>query len=75
MALTLSHVVEEVFDVGKEVVIEEVIVNVCGIRDEEISSCAERSQKNLSPFSHTGLEVVGFERPIVPICGASCKPG
>ena len=64
-----SHVVEEVVDVG-----EEVVVRVRDVRDEEVSSRAERSPKILSPFSRTGLKVVGFRRPIVPTYGARRKP-
>ena len=49
------HVAEEVVDVGEEVVVGEVVV---GVRDEEVSSRAERSPKTLSPFSRTGLKEV-----------------
>ena len=46
--ILFSHVVHEVVDVGEEVVVGEVVV---GIRDEEVSSRAERSPKTLPPFS------------------------
>ena len=48
-----SHVIEEVVDVREEVVVGEVVVGVRGVRDEEVSSRAERSPKTLSPFSRT----------------------
>ena len=44
-------------DVREEVVVGEVVV---GVRDEEASSCAERSPKTLSPFSRTGLKRCGL---------------
>ena len=47
-------------DVGEEVVVGEVVVGVRGVRDEEVSSRAERSPKTLSPFSRTGLKRCGF---------------
>ena len=64
-----SHVVEEVVDVGEE------IVGVRGVRDEEVSSRAERFPKTLSPFSRTGLKEVRFRRPTVPTRGARRKLG
>ena len=62
-------------DVGEEVVVGEVVVGVRGVRDEEVSSRAERSPKTLSPFSRTGLKKVRFRRPTVPTRGARRKPG
>ena len=38
----------------------EVVVGVRGVRDEEVSSRAERSPKTLSLFSCTGLKRCGF---------------
>ena len=56
-------------DGGEEVVVGEVVVGVRGVRDEEVSSRAERSPKTLSPFSRTGLKRCGFigllSRPVV----------
>ena len=69
LGVGVLHVVEEVVDVG------EVVVGVRGVRDEEVSSRAERSPKTLSPFSRTGLKEVRFRRPTVPTCGARRKPG
>ena len=43
-------------DVGEEVVVGEVVVEVWGVREEEVSSRVERSPKTLSPFSRTGLK-------------------
>ena len=67
-----SHVVEKVVDVGEEFVVGEVVI---GVRDEPVSSRAERSPKTLSPFSRTGLKEVRFRRPTVPTRGARRKPG
>ena len=66
-----SHVIEEVVDVREEVIIGEVVVDV---RDELVSSRAERSPKILSPFSRTGLKEVRFRRPTIATCGARRKP-
>ena len=44
-------------DVGEEVVVGEVVV---GVRDEGVSSRAERSPKTLSPFSRVGLKRCGL---------------
>ena len=60
---------EEVVDVGEEVVFGEVVVGDRIVRDEAASSRAERSPKTLSPFSRTGLKRCGFRgllsRPVV----------
>ena len=47
-------------DVGEEVVVREVVVGDRIVRDESVSSHAERSPKTLSPFSRTGLKECGF---------------
>ena len=44
------HVVEEIVDVGEEVIVGEVVVGDRIVRDEAASSRAERSSKTLSPF-------------------------
>uniref|UniRef100_R7W1Q6 Speckle-type POZ protein-like protein n=2 Tax=Aegilops tauschii TaxID=37682 RepID=R7W1Q6_AEGTA len=58
----VGHVVKEVVDVGEEIVVGKLVV---GVRDEEVSSRAERFPKTLSPFSRTGLKEVRFRRPTV----------
>ena len=61
-----GHVVEEVVDVGEEVIVGKVVVGVRGVRDEEVSCRAERSPKTLSPFSRTGLESGGVSEAYCP---------
>jgi hypothetical protein len=60
------HVIEEVVDVGEEVLVEEDVLLV-GVHDEElVSSRAKRSPKTLSPLSHTGSQETGFRRHTIP---------
>ena len=74
-SILTSHVVEEVVDVQEEVIVGEVVVEVRGVRDEEVSSRAKRSPKTLSPFSRTVLKEVRFRMPTVPTRGARRKSG
>ena len=53
VSVLACHVVEEVVDVGEEVVVGEVVVGDRIVRDEAASSRAVRSPKTLSPFSRT----------------------
>ena len=70
-----GHVVDEVVDVGEEVVVGEMVVGVRSIRDEPLSSRTGRSPKTSSPFSYTGLKEVRFRWPTAPICGVRPKLG
>jgi hypothetical protein len=72
-AAVVAHVVVEVADVGKEVLVGEEVVGVRGV--EEASSRTKRSPKILSPLSHTGSQEAGFRRPTISARGARRKTG